>query len=151
MGRPWGVIAMTEAEIVQTLFSSIEAVMSLFSTFLGIVFAYVAGLYFFLNRAPVLLKLLAYGLLSIGLAFVGAAALMQQRLQEQLLSASANLPTPTISLDALRNPMVQPLPLGLSFYELGIAIAWVAALGMYLGLGYMTFVYRWQSVDRDAS
>ena len=125
--------------------------MSLFSTFLGIVFAYVAGLYFFLNRAPVLLKLLAYALLSIGLAFVGTAALMQQRLQEQLLSAWANLPTPTISLEALRNPIAQPLPLGLSFYEIGIVVAWVAALGMYLGLGYMTFLYRWKPFENVGS
>ena len=135
---------MTEGEILQSLFASIAAVVSLFSTFLAIVFAYVAGLYFFLNRAPVVLKLLSYALLSIGLAFVGAAALMQQRLQEELFGAWAKLPTPAVSLEVLRNPVAQSLPLGLSFYEIGIAIAWVAALGMYLGLGYMTFVYRWK-------
>jgi hypothetical protein len=136
---------MTEAEILQNLFASVEAVVSLFSTFLGIVFAYVAGLYFFLNRAPVMLKFLAYALLSIGLAFVGTAAVMQQRLQEQLFGAWAKLPTPTLSLEELRNPVAHSLPLGLSLYEIGIAIAWVTALGMYIGLGYMTFIYRWKS------
>ena len=34
---------MTEAEILQNLFASVEVVVSLFSTFLGIVFAYIAG------------------------------------------------------------------------------------------------------------
>ena len=138
---------MTEAEILQSLFASVEAVVNLFSTFLAIVFAYVAGLYFFLNRAPVMLKVLAYALFSIGLAFVGTAAIMQQRLQEQLFGAWDKLPTPTLSLEGLRNPIAQSLPLSVSFYEIGIAIAWVAALGMYLGLGYMTFLYHWKPSD----
>ena len=138
---------MTEAEILQNLFASIEAVVSLFSTFLAIVFAYVAGLYFFLNRAPLVLKLLAYSLLSIGLAFLGSAALIQQRLQEELFAASAKLRSPTISFEAVRNPIAQALPLNLSFYEIGIAIAWVTGLGMYLGLGYMTFIYRWNTAS----
>ena len=138
---------MTEAEILQSLFASIDTVVNLFSTFLAIVFAYVAGLYFFLNRAPTELKLLGYALLTIGLAFVGAAALMQQKLQEELLGAWAKLPTPTISLDVLSNPVPQALPVGVSFYEIGIAIAWITALGMYLGLGYMTFIYRWNSAS----
>jgi hypothetical protein len=136
---------MTEAEILQSLFASVDAVVNLFSTFLAIVFAYVAGLYFFLNRAPMVLKLLGYALLTIGLAFVGAAALMQQKLQEELLGAWAKLPTPTISLDLLSNPVPHALPVGVSFYEIGIAIAWITGLGMYLGLGYMTFFYRWNS------
>ena len=134
---------MTEGEILQSLFASSAMVASHFSTFLAIVFAYVAGLYFFLNQAPVVLKLLGYALLSIGLAFVGAASLVQQHLQEELFAAWAKLPNPAVSLEVLRNPVTQ-LPLGLSFYEIGIAIAWVAALGMYLGLAYMTFVYRWK-------
>lgn len=139
---------MTEAEILQSLFASIDVVVSLFSTFLAIVFAYVAGLYFFLNRAPLLLKLLGYVLFSVGLAFVGTAALMQQRLQEELFGAWGKLPNPSVSLGVLRSPTEQPLPLGLSFYEIGIAIAWTAALGMYFGLGYMTFFYRWSSRER---
>jgi hypothetical protein len=135
---------VTEGEILQNLFASSTVVASHFSTFLAIVFAYVAGLYFFLNQAPFLLKLLAFALLSIGLAFVGAASVVQQLLQEQLFAAWAKLPDPAVSLDVLRNPVSHSLPLGLSFYEIGIAIAWVAALGMYLGLAYMTFFYRWK-------
>ena len=49
------------------------------------------------------------------------------------------------SLDVLSNPVPQALPVGASFYEIGIAIAWLAALGMYLGLGYMIFINRWNS------
>lgn len=136
---------MTEAEILQGLFASIDTVVNLFSTFLAIVFAYVAGLYFFLNRAPVLLKLLGYALLTIGLAFVGTAGLMQQQLQVELLGAWSRLDSPSIALDALRNPIALTLPAGLSFYEIGILTAWVTAVGMYLGLGYMTFIYRWNA------
>ena len=58
---------MSEAELMQGVFSSIQVVISLFSTFFAMISAYIAGLYFFLNRAPVALKLLAFFLLSIGL------------------------------------------------------------------------------------
>jgi hypothetical protein len=93
------------------------------------------------------LRLLGYALLSIGLAFVGAAALMQQRLQEELFGAWTKLPSQSVSLEVLRNPIAQALPLNLSFYEIGIAIAWITGLGMYLGLGYMTFIYRWNTAS----
>ena len=133
--------------MMQSLFASIQAVVSLFSTFLAMISAYVAGLYFFLNRAPLALKFFAYFLLSIGLAFLGAAALIQQRLQEGLFAAWAKLSSPAISVEMVRNPVPISLPLGLSLQEIGIAIAWITALGMYLGLGYMTFLYRWKSSE----
>jgi hypothetical protein len=78
---------MSEAELMQGVFSSIQVVISLFSTFFAMVSAYIAGLYFFLNRAPLALKFLAFFLLSIGLVFLGGAAVTQQRLQVELLAA----------------------------------------------------------------
>jgi len=82
---------MSEAEVMQGVFSSVHVVISLFSTFFAMISAYIAGLYFFLNRAPVALKLLAFFLLSIGLVFLGGAAITQQRLQAGLLAAWADI------------------------------------------------------------
>jgi hypothetical protein len=48
-----------------------------------------SGLYFFLNRAPLALKFLAFFLLSIGLVFLGGAAVTQQRLQVDCLPHGA--------------------------------------------------------------
>ena len=65
---------MTEAEIMQAFLASGQVVISLFSMFFAMISAYIAGLYFFLNQAPVALRLLAFVLLSVGLVFLGAAA-----------------------------------------------------------------------------
>ena len=107
--------------------------------------AYIAGLYFFLNRAPVALKLLAFFLLSIGVNLLGGAAITQQRLQMGLLAAWAKLSSPTIAVDAvLRNPIPVALPQGWSLYDVGVNVGWLTGLCVYLALGYMTFFYRWR-------
>lgn len=135
---------MSEAELMQGLLASGQAVLSLFSMFFAMISAYIAGLYFFLNRAPLALRLLAFFLLSIGLLFLGGAAVIQQKMQDGLLVAWAKLPTPTLSVDRLRNPVVLPLPYGWSLQDVGVAIGWITALSVYLALGYMTFVHRWK-------
>ena len=107
--------------------------------------AYIAGLYFFLNRAPFALKLLAFFLLSIGLIFLGGAAVTQQRLQVGLLAAWGKLSSPTIAVDlVLRNPFPNSLPSGWSLYNVGVNVGWLTGLCVYLALGYMTFLYRWR-------
>lgn len=136
---------MSEAEIMQGVLSSIQVVISLFSTLFALISAYIAGLYFFIRRAPLPLKLLAFLLLSIGLIFLGGAAITQQRLQVGLLTAWAKLPTPVIVVDGvLRNPIPVALPPGWTFYDVGLTVGWSTAVCVYLALAYMTFIYRWK-------
>jgi len=135
---------MSEAELMQGLFTSGQTVISLFSTFFAMISAYIAGLYFFLNLAPLALRLLAFFLLSIGLVFLGTAAAIQQRLQDGLFAAWAKLPSPILSIEVLRNPVPLSLPYGWSLQEIGTALGWLTALSVYLALGYMTFIYRWK-------
>ena len=134
---------MSEAELMQCLFASSQAISSIFSMFLTMVSAYIAGLYFFLNRAAFALRLLAFAILSIGLAFLGGAATIQQGIQFALFVALAKLSSPTISVEALRNPISVPLPWGLSFLEVGTAVGWITTVCVYFALGYMTFLYHW--------
>ena len=128
---------------MQSLLTSIEVVIAVFSMFFAMISAYIAGLFFFLNRAPLTLRLLAFVLLSMGLAFLGGSATVQQRVQEGLFAAWAKLPSPTIAVETVRNPLQIALPPGLTLHEVGIAIGWVTALSVYLALGYLTFFYRW--------
>jgi hypothetical protein len=136
---------MSEAELMQALIGSIQVVVGVFSLFFAIVSAYIAGLFFFLNRAPMSLRLLAFLLLSVGLAFLGGSALIQQRLQEGLLAAWAKLPSPTVAVDAVRTPLPLGLPGGLSVQDAGVMVGWVTAVCVYVALAYLTFFYRWQS------
>jgi drug/metabolite transporter (DMT)-like permease len=143
---------MSEAEVMQGVFSSIQVVISLFSTFFAMISAYIAGLYFFLNRAPLALKLLAFFLLSIGLLFLGGAAMTQQRLQVGLLAAWAKVSSPAIAVDAvLRNPFPISLPPGWSLYDVGLYAGWLTGLCVYVALDYMTFLYRWKVWLRAAT
>jgi hypothetical protein len=135
---------MTESEIMQAFLASGQNVISLFSMFFAMVSAYIAGLYFFLNRAPLALRLLAFALLSVGLVFLGAAAAIQQRLQASLSAAWTKVPAPVFAIEALRNPLPFELPYDVSLQEIGTLLGWITAATVYLALGYMTFVYRWK-------
>jgi hypothetical protein len=135
---------MSESEIMQAFLASGQVVISLFSMFLAMISAYIAGLFFFLNRAPVALRLLAFALLSIGLVFLGTAAAIQQRLQDDLSVAWTKIPSPIFSVAALSNPFSLPLPYGWSLRDVGTGLGWATGASVYLALGYMTFVYRWR-------
>ena len=139
---------MSESEILQGLFNAIDAVMAIFSLFLTMVSGYLAALYLFLNRAPLPLRLMAFGLLSIGLAFLGGTAAVIQTMQDSLFASWGMLPNPTIDVDLLRNPL--PIALAelvpMSQQQLGVGIGWSVALAVYVALAYMTFIYRWPLV-----
>jgi hypothetical protein len=141
---------VTQAEILQALLESIHVVMSLYSMFFAITSAYIAGLYFFLARAPLALKALAYGVLSIGLVFLGGAASIQQKIQIGLHTAWAKQKGPIIAAEALRNPLpvAIPMPPGWSHYDIGVAVGWLSAAIVYIALGYLTFFYRWPAQQR---
>jgi hypothetical protein len=135
---------VSEAELMQALIGSIQVVVSVFSMFFAIISAYIAGLFLFLNRAPLSLRLLAFFLLSAGLMFLGGSALIQQRVQEELFAAWAKLPSPVVAVEALRKPLPVALPGGISVQDAGVIVGWITALSVYLALAYLTFFYRWQ-------
>ncbi|MFN3869812.1 MAG: hypothetical protein ACK4MF_12210 [Hyphomicrobiaceae bacterium] len=136
---------MNEADILQSLFDAITAVLTVFSMFFAIISGYVAALYFFLGRAPLLLRLTAFGLLSIGLVFLGGTATVIGRLQEGLFAAWDRLERPVVPLHDLRNPIPGLDLAGMSQQQLGVGIGWGVAVTVYLALFYLTFVYRWPS------
>lgn len=142
---------MSEAEILDGLFTAIGAVLNIFSMFFAIVSGYVVALYLFLARAPFMLRLVAFGLLSVGLVFLGGTAAVVQRMQDGLFVAWTKLGSPLMNVVDLRNPL--PLPhyamAGLSQQELGVAIGWAVAVAVYLMLFYMTFLYRWPEPRSD--
>ncbi len=132
---------MTESEVLSNAIQAAQATSSIFSLFLTIVSAYIAALYFFLNRAPCL-RTMAFVLLSIAFVALGALALNMQYLGEGLHTAWLKLPQKATGMEVLGPPiMVRSL-----FLDGREAAAWAAwALGgvVYLALAYLTFIYRW--------
>ena len=66
---------MSEADILSIRNELTGLVVSVVSVSFGMISAYIAGLWLFLREAPISLRLLAFALLSCGLAFMGALTL----------------------------------------------------------------------------
>lgn len=62
---------MSEAEILSIRNDLTELIISVVSVSFGMISAYIVGLWLFLKDAPLGLRLLAFLLLSFGLAFMG--------------------------------------------------------------------------------
>lgn len=150
---------MTEAEILALSFSANEAVTSLFSIFFGMVSAYIAGLFFFIHRAPFAIKLIAFTLLTLGFVFIGQAMSGIELRILGLVEAWDRLSTTVTGIERLNNPIV-PTPLKdvleargivVPVYQgnrLGIYIGWALSMFVYLALFHATFLYRWPDTGR---
>ncbi len=139
---------MSETDILQNLFDAISAILTVFSLFFAIVSGYVAALYVFLARAPVMLRAMAFLLMSIGLVFLGGTATVVGRIQDGLFAAWDRLERPIVPLQDLRNPVPGLQLAGISQQEIGVGIGWVVAVTVYLALFYLTFAYRWPETTR---
>lgn len=135
--------SMSEAEILGGLYSSLQTILTIVSLFFAIVSGYIAALFFFLARAGLFLRLLAFTLLTIGLSFLGGTAAVVQSMQEGLLQAWSRLPAPAIAVDSLRNPLPLSESLPLSQQEMGVVTGWIIGLGVYAALAYLTFLHDW--------
>ena len=136
---------MSESEILQGLFDAISAVLTIFSLFFTMVSGYLAALYLFLHRAPLILRFMAFSLLSVGLVFLGGTAAVVQTMQNSLFATWDKLPNPSFELRPLRNPLPVDVAQVLPFtqQELGVGIGWFVAVAVYAALAFMTFIYRW--------
>ncbi len=134
---------MSEAEILNGLFSSLQTILSIVSLFFAIVSGYIAALFFFLARAGLFLRVLAFSLMTIGLSFLGGTAAVVQSMQEGLLQAWGRLPQSVIPVESLRNPMPVSSSLPLSQQELGVVTGWIIGIGVYAALAYLTFLHDW--------
>jgi hypothetical protein len=132
---------MTEAEILSNAIQASQGVASIFSLFLTIVSAYIAALYFFLNRAACL-RTMAFFLVSIAFLALGAMVMNLQYLGEGLHVAWRNLPQKTSGMELLGPPIVVR-SLFLDGREAAASAAWILGGVVYLALAWLSFIYRW--------
>ena len=134
---------MTEAEILSLRLGMADSILAVFSMFFGMVSAYVAGLYFFLNRAPLLLKLIAFGLLSLGLLFLGLLTIGIKLFGDGVLQAWYKIKDPMAPLDNLSGT-IQLYSLELDFYTASVAFGTLVGFVVYFALFILTFFYSWK-------
>lgn len=153
---------MSEAELLQLSFVTNEAMMAVFSMFFAIVSAYLAGLYLFLNRSPMPIKVLAFALLTVAFVFLGQTMAGIESRAEGIIAAWKTIENPVTGIHDLEQ-LPLPLPLkmvvrdtqiaSLSYdgFTAGAIMGWTVALAVYLALAYLTFLYRWPVPRSDAS
>jgi hypothetical protein len=133
---------MSEAEILAIRNDVTGLVISVVSVSFGMISAYIAGLWLFLREAPISLRVLAFGLLSCGLAFMGALTMGLNGLLIGTDHAWAKLTTRASDIESFGDAR-PPWLHGLSLYEASAALGALAFGAIYLALAYLTFVYRW--------
>lgn len=133
---------MTEVEILTVRNDLTEIVISVVSVSFGMISAYIAGLWLFLRRAPFGLRMLAFFMLSMGLAFMGALTAGVNDLLAGTERAWAKLPQKVTGVPGFGNEAPDWL-YGFTLYEAAAALGGLAFFGIYLALFYLTFLYRW--------
>lgn len=147
---------MSEAELLQLRFAAMDTVLSVFSMFFGIVSAYIAGLYFFLHKAPWPLRMTGFALLTAGFIFLGNMTLAIQRVTTGIIVAWSGISDPVTRISSLKELEIPDFvkefvvsidaslwPSAVDGYLIGILLGWVVTFAVYAALAYMTFVYRW--------
>jgi hypothetical protein len=133
---------MNEAEILSIRNELTGLVVSVVSVSFGMISAYIAGLWLFLREAPVSLRLLAFALLTCGLAFMGALTWGLNDLLVGTDRAWSKLVSPTSEISGFGKERPDWLH-GFTLYGACVFLGSLAFGAIYLSLAYLTFVYRW--------
>ncbi|MFA5958159.1 hypothetical protein [Hyphomicrobium sp.] len=133
---------MSEAEILSIRNELTALVVSVVSVSFGMISAYIAGLWLFLREAPISLRLLAFALLSCGLAFMGALTWGLNDLLVGTDRAWSKLVNPASEISGFGNG--RPVWLhGFTLYEASVFLGSLAFGAIYVSLAYLTFIYKW--------
>lgn len=138
---------MTEAEILTVRNDLTEIVISVVSVSFAMISGYLAGLWLFLKDAPFTLRLLAFFVLSAGLAFMGAMTAGINDLMLGTERAWTQLPSNSIGIKGFGSEAPDWL-YGFTLYEAASLLGGISFLTIYLALFYLTFVYRWPERER---
>lgn len=133
---------MTEAEILSIRNELTALVVSVVSVSFGMISAYVVGLWLFLKRAPLILRGLAFGLLTCGLAFMGALTGGLNGLLVGTERAWSKLSGTSVGIDSFGSERPDFL-YGFSLYEASAMLGFIAFAAIYVALFFITFFYRW--------
>ena len=135
---------MSEAELTALTINCANSVLQVVAIYFSIVSAYIAALHYFLNRAPFLLKAIAFLFMSGALGFLGLTIIAIERTTAGVIAA----------LEALPARVAAPPPTNLYFgldllaegrVDIGVMAGWAMAFAIYLSLLYLTFLHSWRT------
>lgn len=138
---------MSLTDLLALRVDAAAVILSAVSVSFGFISAYITGLYFFLHRAPLVLKLAAFTLLTLSLLFVMLIAVGVSPLAGGLVTGSPldgslqDLTAREISANDLLIFVVSDIPL---IHVVGWILGTALAVSVYGALAYLTFVHRWR-------
>lgn len=144
---------MSEAEILQLLAGFTDTVLVGLSVFFTVVSAYVAGLNYFVRRAPMLGRICAFVFLTFILALLLAVMEGAQGLHDGLMASLRELAKAGLSgagRAALANADAEIMTLSGQTVSVNAIVRFGLWGGMgltYAGLFFLTFVFRWGDDD----
>jgi hypothetical protein len=133
---------MSKAEIMEVRWAGAGFILSLFSVFFGIVSAYIAGLYYFLSKAGLALRMLAFFVLTISFLFLGGMAISVTDIIEVMIVDWDKLAIPPVKGQVV-HAFITQIGGSVQLYFIGAVLGWAVAFIVYVTLGYLTFFYRW--------
>ena len=139
---------MTENELLQIAVSAANMLLDIFSLFFTIVSAYVVALYWFLFKAPRVLKFVAFMILTLAFIFIAAMGWNLQYLGEGIHHAWGTLGNKVTGMDSLGPPLIVRT-IFIDGQHLTAWIAWGIGFTVYALLGYLTFFYRWRQTTDE--
>lgn len=126
---------MDEAAVLGLRNEVTGLIVSIVSVSFGMISAYIVGLWLFLRRVPLLLRAIAFSMLSCGLAFMGGMLVGTDRAWAKVEIKSSEIP----NFGGWRPDFL----MGLSLYEIGALLGFISFTTIYVALAYMTFFYKW--------
>jgi hypothetical protein len=134
---------ITENELLQIAVAASATLLNIFSLFFTLVSAYVVALYWFLFKAPRTLKFVAFFILTLAFVFIAAMGWNLQYLGEGIHHAWAGLAHKATGMESLGPPLIVRTVF-IDGQHLTAWVAWGIGCIVYMLLGYLTFLYRWQ-------
>jgi hypothetical protein len=140
---------MSLSELMQARFDSANTIIATFSLFFTIVSAYIAALYFFLGKAPLAMRLVAFTLLTISFLFLAAVVASVTEVVEVLISRWVDAAIPVTDGERLRS-LLAGWGSSYALYYAGVVLATVVGAAVFIVLGYLTFFYSWPHFENTA-
>ncbi len=136
---------MSEVELLELGRSTTEHIANMFGQVITINFAMVVAIYYFLNRAPLVMKIFAYLVYLIGTGLFLGLMLQESNIKAAVLQALNALPAASLSLPTQRFMLVATnfLGVGTSLFE--NAAYWILCLGNFF------LLFFWKKPAHEAS
>ncbi|MBI1366522.1 MAG: hypothetical protein GC153_11285 [Alphaproteobacteria bacterium] len=140
---------MGEADITEQIVMMMDLTLAGISVFFSIVSAYIVALFYFLHRAPLGFRLVAFVFFSLTLLFLAAFAANcfthAAALQEALVELSARQPLSAVGAAAVHHG-----PADRAFLDEVIRfMSWLGMGLVFATLAYFTFWHRWRDRAGD--